>query len=41
MANLDAITAGDWDNAIIDTGGTGGNRALDDKIAAAVTVYRL
>lgn len=29
MANLDAITAGDWGNAIIDTGGTGGNRDVD------------
>lgn len=29
MANLNAITAGDWDNAIIDTGGTGGARDTD------------
>ena len=30
MANLDAITAGDWDNAIVPTGGTGGARDVDD-----------
>lgn len=33
MANLDAIAAGDWDNAIVDTGGTGGDRDLDRKLA--------
>lgn len=26
MANLDAIKAGNWDDAIINTGGTGGDR---------------
>ena len=30
MANLDAITAGDWDNAIVNTGGTGGAREVED-----------
>lgn len=33
IANLDAITAGDWDNAIINTGGTGGARDTEDQLA--------
>jgi hypothetical protein len=35
MADLDAISRGDWDNAIVSTGGTGGNRDIDDPIAAS------
>lgn len=30
IADLDAIARGDWDNAIINTGGTGGTRDVDD-----------
>lgn len=39
MANLDAITAEDWDNAIVDTGGTGGVRDVDEDLA--VRVFRI
>jgi hypothetical protein len=36
MANLDAIAAGDWANAIVNTGGTGGDRDTDKDRKLAV-----
>lgn len=35
LADLDAISRGDWDNAILNTGGTGGERNTDDEALAA------
>jgi hypothetical protein len=37
MADLAAIAAGDWGNAIIDTGGTGGDRGVDEDLPLAAS----